>query len=157
MISPQLKMPKLCCHIHLWSLISLPIKFVISARSEVLFFVHAHFWSTEVFCWLHLDNFKVTKKWDFGSKSSNWPFCWESSEKSFQFLHLVPLEQLKSLSVMGNECVSAHRITYDYRPYLVCCCVGLQEIDGFAVSDFEQMKGWQKFLCLKLVFLVNFN
>ncbi|RCN40889.1 leucine Rich repeat-containing domain protein [Ancylostoma caninum] len=56
-----------------------------------------------------------------------------------EFMRLLPLEKLESISLANNPCVS--NITFDYRIYILSVLPSLQDIDGFVVSEEEQLKG----------------
>ncbi|KIH61511.1 hypothetical protein ANCDUO_08220, partial [Ancylostoma duodenale] len=56
-----------------------------------------------------------------------------------EFMRLLPLEKLESISLANNPCVS--NITFDYRIYVLSVLPSLQDIDCFVVSEEEQLKG----------------
>ncbi|EYB99281.1 hypothetical protein Y032_0123g1119 [Ancylostoma ceylanicum] len=56
-----------------------------------------------------------------------------------EFMRLLPLEKLESISLANNPCVS--NITFDYRIYILSVLPSLQDIDGFVVNEEEQLKG----------------
>uniref|UniRef100_A0A914WJP6 Uncharacterized protein n=1 Tax=Plectus sambesii TaxID=2011161 RepID=A0A914WJP6_9BILA len=84
------------------------------------------------------------------------PNSLQSLDLSFNFIRdlsealwLSHLRNLESLSFSGNPCVSTDCRAFDYRPYLINCCLNLdtigspnlRTIDGFVVSETEQLKG----------------
>ncbi|KAK5964937.1 Fibronectin type-III domain-containing protein [Trichostrongylus colubriformis] len=62
-----------------------------------------------------------------------------SIEDLTEFMRLLPLEEIESISLANNPCVS--NPSFDYRIYVLSVLPSLQDIDGFVVSEEEQLKG----------------
>ncbi|VDO20984.1 unnamed protein product [Haemonchus placei] len=56
-----------------------------------------------------------------------------------EFMRLLPLERLESISLANNPCISSS--SFDHRIYILSILPSLQDIDGFVVSEEEQLKG----------------
>ncbi|KAK6726807.1 hypothetical protein RB195_004862 [Necator americanus] len=56
-----------------------------------------------------------------------------------EFMRLLPLEKLESISLANNPCI--FNPSFDYRIYILSILPSLQDIDGFIVSEEEQLKG----------------
>ncbi|KAK6058756.1 leucine Rich repeat-containing domain protein [Cooperia oncophora] len=56
-----------------------------------------------------------------------------------EFMRLLPLEKMESISLANNPCISSP--SFDYRIYILSVLPSLQDIDGFIVTEEEQLKG----------------
>lgn len=56
-----------------------------------------------------------------------------------EFLYLLPLAKLESIALANNPCISSP--TFDYRIYILSVLPSVQDIDGFLVSEEDQLKG----------------
>ncbi|VDM52383.1 unnamed protein product [Angiostrongylus costaricensis] len=56
-----------------------------------------------------------------------------------EFLYLLPLMKLESIALANNPCLSSPN--FDYRIYILSVLPSVQDIDGFLVSEEDQLKG----------------